>query len=208
MKRLFALLARFQGEGVFNQYDNVCTAFDLPNGAAIRRANLQRYLELFSGASYVLVGEAAGYAGCRFSGMPFTGEAQLVGAERLPWARDAGFAQSSVGQPWRERSGTVVWEALGQRRDCVLWNAFPWHPFDTKPLSNRRPLQAEMAQASEVLVHFLSLFPDAQVYAIGRMSQGALGEIGVAAPYIRHPSHGGKAEFLKGIACLPIVRAW
>ena len=73
MERLFALLTNFQGEGTFNQYRDVTARFDLPNGAAIRRANLRCYLELFAGASYVLVGEAAGYAGCRFSGIPFTG---------------------------------------------------------------------------------------------------------------------------------------
>ena len=206
MERLFSLLTDFQGEGVFNQYRDVKTKFDRPDGAAIRRANLGCYLELFAAAPYVLVGEAAGSAGCRFSGLPFTGEAQLVGPECLPWACDAGFAQSSAGQPWRERSGTVVWEALGGRWDCVLWNAFPWHPFDKRPLSNRRPRQVEMIQAREVLLHFLSLFPKAQVYAVGRVSQRALGEVGLQAAYIRHPSHGGKAAFLKGIASLPIVR--
>ena len=208
MERLFDLLAGFQGGGVLNQYRDVTTEFDLPHGAAIRRANLHRYLELFSGAAYVLVGEAAGYAGCRFSGLPFTGEAQLVGPECLPWACESGFAQSSTGQPWRERSGTIVWQALGQRRDCVLWNAFPWHPCGAKPLSNRRPRQAEMVQGRKVLVHFLSLFPGAQVYAIGRVSQRALGEIGVEARYIRHPSHGGKAAFERGVASLPVIREW
>ena len=208
MERLFALLTRFQGGGVFNPYRDVTTEFDLPRGAAIRRANLRRYLELFSGADYVLVGEAAGYAGCRFSGIPFTGEAQLVGPECLPWACDAGFAQSSIGTPWRERSGSIVWQGLGSRRDCVLWNVFPWHPFGAKPLSNRRPRPAEVAQASEVLTHFLCLFPGAQVYAVGRTSQRALSEVGVEAAYIRHPSHGGKAAFRRGLASLPVLREW
>jgi hypothetical protein len=208
MERLFTLLTDFQGEGAFNPYRDVTPGLDLPDGAAIRRANLRRYLELFAGASYVLVGEAAGYAGCRFSGLPFTGEAQLVGPECLPWARGAGFAQSSIGRPWRERSGTVVWQALEGRRDCVLWNAFPWHPHGQKPLSNRRPRRAETLQAREVLLHFLSLFPNAEVHAIGRVSQRALDEIGVKAAYIRHPSHGGKAAFRAGIASLPVVRGW
>ena len=205
MDRLFALLTNFHSEGTFNQYRDVTAGFDLPHGAAIRRANLRRYLELFADAPYVLVGEAAGYAGCRFSGIPFTGEAQLVGPGRLPWASEAGFAQSSPGEPWREMSGTIVWQTLGQRRDCVLWNAFPWHPFGTKPLSNRRPRQTEMALAKKVLVHFLSLFDGAKVYAIGRVSQQALSRIGVAADYIRHPSHGGKPAFATDIASLPVV---
>ena len=207
MKRLFDLLLDFEGQGVFNQYRDVTGDLDRPDGAAIRRANLRRYLELFSGAAYVLVGEAAGYAGCRFSGLPFTGEAQLVGPERLPWVRDGDFAQSSAGGPWREMSGSIVWEVLGRRRDCLLWNAFPWHPFGDKRLSNRRPLRAEMAQGRKVLQHFLSLFPQAEIHAVGRMSERALAEIGVEARYIRHPSHGGKPEFKRGVELLPVIKA-
>jgi hypothetical protein len=215
MKKLFDLLVEFQDDGVFNQYRDAADDLDRPDGAAIRRANLRRYLERFSGAAYVLVGEAAGYAGCRFSGIPFTGEAQLVGPECLPWACDAGLARSSAGgEPWRERSGTMVWQALGDRRDCVLWNAFPWHPFDPaqggafddERLSNRRPRRGEMRQAHGVLRHFLSLFPRAEVLAIGRVSQRALREIGLEMPYIRHPSHGGKTAFTQGLEALPRVR--
>lgn len=205
MERLLALLTAFQGDGVFNQYRDVQAGLDLPHGAAVRRANLRRYLALFAGATYLLVGEAAGYAGCRFSGIPFTGEVQIVGPACLPWAGGAGLAQSSVGAPWRERSAAIVWSALGARRDCLLWNAFPWHPFGETPLSNRRPRRAELAQAREVLACFLGLFPAARVYAVGRTSQRALAGVGVEAGYIRHPSHGGKAAFARGIASLPAV---
>jgi hypothetical protein len=203
MDHLFDLLLSYQGADVFNQYRDRDPALGRPNAPAMRRANLRRYLEIFAGAAYVLVGEAAGYAGCRFSGIPFTGEAQLVGAESLPWAAGAGLAQSSRGDPWRERSAQIVWPALNGRRDCVLWNAFPWHPFADGPLTNRRPRAGELRQASDVLRYFLSLFPQAEVYAIGRVSQGALKALGITAAYIRHPSHGGKRAFTSGIAALP-----
>ena len=76
MDRLFELLQTYQGESAFNQYRD-CDLGDCdlelerPDGAAIRRRNLRRYLQTFRDASYVLVGEAAGYAGCPFSGIPF-----------------------------------------------------------------------------------------------------------------------------------------
>lgn len=203
--RLFALLTAYRSEGAFNQYRDVHPELDLPHGAAVRRHNLRCYLETFAGARFVLVGEAAGYAGCRFSGIPFTCEAQLVGPQRLDWTRGRAqdLARSSAAEtPWVERSGRMVWRALGARADCVLWNAFPWHPFgQAGPLSNRPPGR-DLRDGLEVLRSFLSLFPAARPHAVGRVAQRALAAIGVPAPYIRHPSHGGKRDFVTGVAGL------
>lgn len=201
--RLLELLVDFQGPSVFNQYCDTDSRFDRPDGAAIRRRNLRRYLEAFADASYLLVGEAAGYAGCRFSGIPFTGEIQIVGEDCLPWARSLDFEQSSNNTLWRERSGQIVWETFAGRRDCALWNTFPWHPFDREPLSNRKPTPQELIQCTTVLKAALDLFPQAQVRAIGRVSEAKLQSIGIQAGYIRHPSHGGKPRFVAGIQSLP-----
>ena len=206
--RLFELLTAYHGNASFNQYRDVDPELDLPNGAATRCHNLRQYLEMFSDAHFVLVGEAAGYAGCRFSGIPFTCEAQLVGPEPLSWALGLGdgLARSSTRETlWVERSAKIVWEALGERTDCVLWNAFPWHPFgETGPLSNRAPGR-NLRDGLEVLRCLLSLFSSARPYAVGRVAQRALESIGVQAPYIRHPSHGGKRRFMEGIASLALL---
>jgi uracil-DNA glycosylase len=200
---LFDLLDAFRGEGVFNQYRDCDPALDCPDGPAIRRQNLLQYLNVFAGARYLLIGEAAGYAGCRFSGIPFTGEAQIAGPGCLPWARALGLQQSSTGGPWRERSGQIVWEAFRGRRDCVLWNAFPWHPHGDKSLSNRKPRSSELLECTDVLQCAVSLFPLAQICAIGRVSESKLRDIGIEASYIRHPSHGGKRAFTEGVTSLP-----
>jgi len=204
---LIELLQGYQGAGVFNQYRDSDPSLERAGGAAIRRRNLRRYLKAFASASYILVGEAAGYAGCRFSGMPFTGEAQIVGPSCLPWAQGLGFEQSSCDELWRERSGEMVWGAFDGRLDCVLWNAFPWHPYASNPLSNRKPTRAELEQATDVLRCFLSLYPQAEVHAIGRVSEDTLARVGVRAPYIRHPSHGGKTLFTRGVGALPRIEA-
>lgn len=200
LARLFELLISYRKAGVFNQYAEVDPALDLAEGAAVRRANLRCYLETFAGARWLLVGEAAGYAGCRFSGIPFTAEAQLVGPQPLSWTQGKGLARSSrAKQPWKERSACVVWAALEGRSDCLLWNAFPWHPFRPgQPLSNRQP-GADLADGLPVLRHILTLFPSARPCAVGRTAQQALAALGVTAPYIRHPSHGGKRAFEKGL---------
>jgi uracil-DNA glycosylase len=203
LDRLFELLVDYRGDGVFNQYRDLDPELGVTGAPAIRRRNLRHYMESFSGASYLLVGEAAGYAGCRFSGIPFTGEDQIVGPERLTWAQGLDLRPSSLGEPWRERSGTIVWQAFGGRQDCVLWNAFPWHPFDEEPLTNRKPTQHELDSAIPILRCILSLFEAAQVLAIGRVSEAQLLKLGVHAPYIRHPSHGGKSRFVASVRALP-----
>ncbi len=203
--RLFELLRTYHVPGVFNQYRDVDPTLDCPCGPEVRRRNLRCYLEAFSDARFVLVGEAAGYAGCRFSGIPFTGEVQLVGPKRLDWTVEFAtrLARSSVADClWAERSATIVWEGLERRRDCVLWNAFPWHPFgEAGPLSNRAPGR-DLYDGFEVLCCLLDQFPSARPYAVGRVAERALGAVGRRAPYIRHPSHGGKRAFLAGVAAL------
>ena len=164
------LLRAYQADRVFNPYRDCDPTLDRPDAPATRQQNLRRYLEAFADARYLLVGEAPGYAGCRFSGIPFTCEAQIVGQGALPWTCDLGLCQSSTGAPYRERSASVVWEALDGRHDCALWNVFPWHPFGDTPLSNRKPTRAELRQGVEVLRTVLTLFAGAQVYAIGRTS--------------------------------------
>jgi hypothetical protein len=204
---LFALLTAYRADRVVNQYAQDVQDLDRQEGSAIRLHNLHCYLEAFAGANYLLVGEAAGYAGCRFSGIPFTCEAQLVGPEPLDWAQDSQLARSSRADTlWAERSATMVWAALGQRADCLLWNAFPWHPHQEGDLlTNRRP-GVELRDGLPVLDVLVSELPSAKVVAVGRVAQRALGELGLDAPYVRHPSHGGKRAFEAGIAALPVVR--
>jgi hypothetical protein len=131
---------------------------------------------------------------------------QLIGPEPLSWAIGKNLARSSTRETlWVERSAKIVWGAFGERTDCVLWNAFPWHPFGkTGPLSNRAPGR-DLCDGLEVLRCLLSLFPSAQPYAIGRVAQRALESIGVPAPYIRHPSHGGKRKFIEGVRGLGVT---
>jgi len=66
-------------EILFNQYMSSNIDVDLPNAAEIRRKNLYDYFKSFpKKPSFVLIGEAPGPWGCRFSGIPFTGERQLI----------------------------------------------------------------------------------------------------------------------------------
>ena len=70
----------------FNPYLDIDNEVDLANAAQIRRININNYLSSFRRQPRVLVlGEAPGWRGCRFSGIPFTSEAQLI-SQSLPFS--------------------------------------------------------------------------------------------------------------------------
>ena len=140
----------------------------------LRRARLRTYLESRTNACVILVGEAAGYRGARVSGIAFTSERQLTGAGPA------------------EASSTIVHRVLaelGAAEQVLLWNVVPTHPGTSR--SNRRPTRAEVEGARSFLEE---LTLGRRVLAVGRLAADVLG-----APYVRHPSHGGAAEFAEGV---------
>jgi uracil-DNA glycosylase len=153
----------------------------------------------------VLLGEASGYQGCHFTGMPFTNEKLLV-ADRIPRVRVAARLTTRP-RPWCEPSATVVWgalHALGLAEQTVLWNAFAWHPFRPgEPYSNRAPTRAELEAGRDVLDGVLGTFARARVVAVGKVAERTLRCLG-REPYatLRHPSMGGANEFRGGLAVL------
>src|SRR5204863_2519049 len=79
-----------------------------------------------------------------------------------------------------EPTATIVWGTvlgLGLKpNQFVLWNAFPWHSFDSRRgiLSNRMPNKSERAVGLPVLKTFLELFPCEQVVALGKIAAAQL----------------------------------
>lgn len=147
------------------------------DGAARRRERLHAYLEAHRDAPLLLVGEAAGYRGTRVSGIPFTSERQLTGAGPA------------------EASATIVRRTLTElelEEHALCWNVVPTHPhLAARHDTNRRPTHAEV----EASLPFLrELARGRTVLAVGRLAEQVTG-----ARYVRHPSHGGAAEFRAGL---------
>jgi hypothetical protein len=212
------LLKRSPSGAVFNPWWEVDEQNDIGRHApAIRRRQLRAYLRKRLGkAKLALIGEALGYRGGHFSGIPMTSERILLGEKK-----DKGIELEQIfsrikprrtSKPGKCRDGfseptaTIVWVALlrlGLRPDqFVLWNAFPWHSFDPHcgMLSNRTPNESERAAGLPVLKAFLKLFPCRQVVALGKIAAAQLEELGVDAQYVRHPASGGARLFRQQIA--------
>src|SRR4051794_11966563 len=106
------LVAEPTGKTLFNHYAREVPQLDQRGGAAVRRRNLERYLSKFvkNPPRWIIVGEAAGYRGNRFTGIPFTSEYMLL---NHPFFNEGGFERSSCRpNPWKEASGCIVWETF------------------------------------------------------------------------------------------------
>lgn len=210
LDRFFELLTKSPGGAVFNPWWEADEQNDIgPSAPAIRRKHLRAYLQQRVGkANLALIGEAVGYRGGHFSGIPMTSERLLLGKTGVitplkprrtsrPEICPAGFSEPTTTVVW----GTLL--RLGFKPDeFVLWNAFPWHSFDSQRgfLSNRTPKESERAAGLPALKAFLGLFPNAQLVAVGKIAAAQLNELGVTAPCVRHPASGGAKLFRQHIA--------
>ncbi len=48
----------------------------------------------------------------------------------------------------------------------------------------------------------MDIFPKAEVVAVGKVAHNSLHSTGFKVDYVRHPSYGGKAEFITGVSQL------
>lgn len=203
MNAILEALASARMPNVFNPWTDH-DPLDLPHcGPADRAMRLVQHFDC-PGARLLLIGEAPGYQGCHFSGVPFTNEALICGGG-VP--RIASDRFTSRPKPWSEPSATIVWGALHQHNiadQVVMWNAFAWHPHKSDELhSNRAPTRAEQEAGMPVLRLVLEHFKGMPVVPIGRVSEASLRRLGVTTlDPLRHPAMGGANEFRAGLAAL------
>jgi uracil-DNA glycosylase len=166
-------LTRIKVPSALNLYDEADSVGwgDSPGQATERCEALRTYLESRWTAPLLLVGEAPGKDGARWTGVPFTSQRQLRGSG--PAEPTATVVQRTLNE-------------LGCEGEVLLWNASMLFA-----AGNRRPLKTEV----DACAHLLDLAcRDRTVFAVGRVAQEATG-----APYIRHPAHGGSAQFAEGV---------
>ncbi len=145
-------------------------------------------------ARLAVIGEALGYRGGHFSGIPMTSERLLLGNKNCSGALRApksprpdsvetaaidsfGIKPRRTSRPekcpdgFSEPTATIVWSTLlklGVKPDeFVLWNAFPWHSFDPRRgmLSNRMPNKSERAAGLPVLSTLFSNYSHASKWS-------------------------------------------
>ena len=187
------LSKRKNSETVFNPYRSKALA-----------GNLEIYLNYIfsqSGDNILLIGEAPGYKGCRLTGIPFSSGA-LINAKQHRIFSD--IADDIVLKKVElENSASAVWESLSDvKRYPLFWNAFPFHPHPKGDSNkNRAPNKQEMIEGEVYLSALAEIFAPTTIAGIGRKGELAGKQVFPEndVVYIRHPSYGGKKEFIVGM---------
>jgi len=202
--RLFqtSLLSIPSTDTLFNQYNDYDGKVDLKNAAKIRNENFRKYLNRFSKKPWVLmVGEAAGPWGARFSGVPFTGEKQLA-TKGFPFSgKRSSLENPSIktrkSPPYTSNTAEAFWEIMKPYHpDFLVWDCVPFHPHQPNQiLSIRNPSRKEIQRFSELLDQIIKILEPKTIIAIGRKAEFALKLLNHPACYVRHPSFGGVKDF-------------
>lgn len=188
---------------LFNPYVDRCQHDLEHNDCWAKRERLAYHLDC--DARLILVGEAPGYQGCRYSGVAFTSERLLVEGS-IPRIPRVTSRLTSRRLPFSEPSATVVWKTLCRlaiAETTILWNALQLHPVGSAgPWSNRTPTKAELEQGKAALVLLRDAFPAAKMVAVGRNAQATLLALGLDVSHVRHPANGGAVAFSTGLEAL------
>lgn len=208
-------LQRFSAPQVFNPWHDYDERYDASRrGSSVRRQQLQAYLEeRLHKAKLIMIAEAVGYQGGRFTGIAMTCERMLLGHHssvtpdrvftgvipKRTSCADGGYITKRTQREFgfNEPTDSVVWNAILEANidpyEVVLWNIFPFHPFKGDDgLTNRTPTQDELDQGWIYTKQLLSLFPDAHILGIGQKSSLTLQSYGIdVQATLRHPANGG-----------------
>jgi len=186
-------------DDVFNFYSDVDPAVDLEDGDEIRRRNLRGYIAMVAEPPTVfMVGEAPSWRAARFTGVPFTSQAQLLRPDfPVPGER------SSLGpNPLSERTATQIWETvLPHHPRIFMWHAYPIHSHRKGGRqTDRTPTRREMDAYTDLLSGMIEILEPEMVLALGRSAQTVLQDADEEHTYVRHPSFGGVRSFKRGMS--------
>lgn len=183
---------------LFNPYRDAEPDLDVEGAAEIRKQNLAAYFAAFEHPPrLLLLAEAPGPWGCRFSGVPITSEAQLID----PSFPVGGRQSSRRNEPYSEYSAGIFWRLLQPAfPHFFVWNTVPLHPHRRdEPLTIRTPRTDEVIRFEPLTALVIEALAPSEILAVGRKAESTLTRIGAPHTYVRHPSQGGAVAFAEGV---------
>jgi len=151
--------------------------------------------------SVLLVGEALGFKGGKLTGIPFS-SGQIFERFEHPFLKEIAD-QIKLREIESENTATIVWEYLTAKQVTPLcWNAFPFHPHPKGCKNkNRAPSAKEVATGARYLKTLQSIFENETIIGVGNKGAHCARKAFPSKEVftVRHPSYGGKAEFVQGL---------
>jgi len=199
-ERAVARLADLRFEGTFNPYAHQCPHHDLPDAPLIRRANLlATFAAAIGGVDAIWIALEPGHRGARRTGLAMTDDRHLA-AHGQRWGL-VDIRRATKSGPDTEQTAGIVWGALANSAQRVLlWNLFPLHcHLPGRPLTNRRHTRAEREACWDLTRGIVSMVKPSRIVAVGNDAHKAMAGIDPACVKVRHPSYGGKTDFLAGV---------
>lgn len=151
----------------------------------------------------LLVGEAPGYKGCKISGIPFTSSMAFRRFDH-PLLNEL-KEQVKFEKLENEATSTIIWQYLSSKNITpIFWNSFPFHPHhENNENANRPPNENEIKTSIKFLHQLHEIFKPDLIAGIGNSGHYCL-KIAFSASNgdyqkIRHPSFGGKSDFIHGM---------
>ena len=186
---------------LFNPWRDGCPYDAACNGPEAKRQRLAQHLAC--DPLFIMVGEAPGFQGCRYTGIAFTSE-RLILEGTIPRVVPGSDRLSQRQRPFSEPSATNVWKNLierGLQHRVILWNALQLHPHPPEELwANRTPTDRELVIGRPALKLLHAAFPSASFVAIGKKASHALCAANIdTAAHVRHPANGGATQFSVGL---------
>jgi hypothetical protein len=187
-------LLRFAPASLDNQYA-VSYSEEAPHdGASVRCSNLARYCRNHAAATFLIVSQAPGHQGARWSGIPVTDTSMIASGDL---GVSYGFTYLST-----EPSSQTVHEGLGTHwARTFVWSAVPWHPAGETLNSNRMPSAEEIGASAVILRYVLGRLQFRRVAALGETASQALRAVDQPHEVLPHPFYSGAS------ACIAALRA-
>lgn len=184
---------------VFNPYSDQCEVHDVKDAPVLRARVLAEilYRATQSEVDAIWIGRDLGYRGGRRTGLALTDDVHL-NAHSARWGLSG--CRATKGEKMAERTAAVIWGELKKLTQPIfLWNVFPFHPHDEgDQFTNRAHTKNERALGEDILADLIKLLRPKRLIAIGN-DAGLVArrhEAFANTVQIRHPSYGGKREFV------------
>jgi hypothetical protein len=192
---------------LFNQYKYSDHRVDIPGAPDVRKENLCMYFESFKEKPGILIlAEAPGPWGCRFSGVPLTSERQLSSHKiskelTFPFSGkisstenlDPTLEYRRHKRPFTSKTSTIFWKTMViHHQKFLAWNSLPFHPHDYRDILSFRspPDDPEVEYYSDFLRNLVGILQPIQFLPLGETARKALNYIGINnfPKDIPHPS--------------------